>query len=203
MLRALGDVVRACGYAWDGVCLAVAMPASNTTVGSTPPTTATGGDAEEWDERCRGFGFEYVDYEARGRNDFGEPVGIDRVREALEANDWGGGDGDDDGEAALAEFEEILAAGDAGEAGGSGGGGRDGEDGEKEEEDSMKSIGDETEREMFGLHRAIVGAEDGDEDGDDGDDDEVGKLEATLAKLQALKGKACAMSFPPLSSRKQ
>ena len=34
------------------------------------------------------MGFEYADFEARGRNDYGEPVGMERVKEALEPNDW-------------------------------------------------------------------------------------------------------------------
>ena len=45
-------------------------------------------DEDALDEVCRRWGFEYVDFEARGRNDYGEPVGMERVKEALEANDW-------------------------------------------------------------------------------------------------------------------
>ena len=61
---------------------------------------------EDWEDVCRDFGFEYVDSEAKGRNEYGgrscclsmftifllnsfpEMVGVARVREALEANEW-------------------------------------------------------------------------------------------------------------------
>lgn len=63
-LAALQQVVRACGYAWDGVCLALAMPQSlRPDIGVAAP--------EEWEDVCRALGFEYVDYEQRGRNDYG------------------------------------------------------------------------------------------------------------------------------------
>jgi len=45
-------------------------------------------DFDALDDLCRQWGFEYVDFEARGRNDYGESVGMERAREALEANDW-------------------------------------------------------------------------------------------------------------------
>ncbi|KAI9777852.1 MAG: hypothetical protein M1839_008529 [Geoglossum umbratile] len=90
-LGAVGTVVRE-GYGggggglWDGVCLAVG------TRQSEKPGLDVG--AEEWDEVCRAVGFEYVDAEARGRNEFGEPTGLERIKEALEANDWAAADDD-------------------------------------------------------------------------------------------------------------
>jgi hypothetical protein len=68
-LGAVETVVReGCGGSglWDGVCLAVG------TRQSEKPGLGVG--AEEWDEVCRAFGFEYVDAEARGRNEFGGGV---------------------------------------------------------------------------------------------------------------------------------
>jgi len=153
-LAELAKVVAKCGYAWDGCCLAVAMPS-----GQSPRVDV------DWEAVCMAYGFEYVDFEKSGeRNEFGELEGVERVKEALEACDWAGDDGDGD-EGLLDELEEL--------------------DGDREgEEDVLKPVRDEMEREMFGLHSAIVG-----EDGNEDDDEElqVEKLEATMAKLQALK----------------
>ncbi|KAI5841871.1 hypothetical protein DFP73DRAFT_528298 [Morchella snyderi] len=155
LLAALQRVVKACGYAWDGVCLAVAMPQSLRPVLER--------SADDWEDLCREYGFEYVDYEFRGRNDYGEPAGMERVHEALEANDWGGDDDDDDA-ASFGLFE----------------------DGEEGEEDPLKLVGDEMEREMFGLHSAIFPDED--EEGEDEDEElQVEKLEAMMMRMAALK----------------
>lgn len=54
---------KGCGYGWDGVCLAVAMPQSVT------PHLPLG--MEEGEELCRVAGFEYVEAEAKGRNEYG------------------------------------------------------------------------------------------------------------------------------------
>jgi len=60
----VADVVKqGCGYGWDGVCLAVAMAQSVT------PHLPLG--MEEGEELCRGRGFEYVEAEAKGRNEYG------------------------------------------------------------------------------------------------------------------------------------
>lgn len=64
LLRAVAEIIeKGFGYAWDGVCLAVAMPQS-----TTPYLQK---EVEEWEELCTEFGFEYVDVEAVGRNEFG------------------------------------------------------------------------------------------------------------------------------------
>jgi hypothetical protein len=101
-MQAISDVIeRACGYAGDTVCLAVAMPQS-----TTPYLEKS---AEEWEEACMDYGFEYIDFEAKGKNDFGEAVGAQRIREALEAGEWESGpdlDFDADGEG----FEGSFAA---------------------------------------------------------------------------------------------
>lgn len=89
-LKAIADVIeRACGYAGDVVCLAVAMPQS-----MTPSLNKS---SEEWEELCMEYGFEFVDSEAKGKNDFGEEMGIKRIEEALKAHEWDGGDGADIG----------------------------------------------------------------------------------------------------------
>jgi hypothetical protein len=89
-LQGIADVIeRACGYSSDAVCLAVATSQS-----MTPHLDKS---SEEWEELCMKYGFEYVDSEAKGKNEFGEEMGVNRIEDALKANDWEGGDGDDFG----------------------------------------------------------------------------------------------------------
>lgn len=62
LLEGVQRVVKGGGYAWDGVCLAVAMPQS------IAPALEMG--HEEWEEVCEGFGFEFVDSQGMGRNEY-------------------------------------------------------------------------------------------------------------------------------------
>lgn len=63
-MQAIQEVVeKACGYNWDGVSLAIAMPQS-----TTPHLEKS---AEDWEDLCRDLGFEYVDAEAKGKNELG------------------------------------------------------------------------------------------------------------------------------------
>jgi hypothetical protein len=63
LLESVGQVVKeGCGYAWDGACLAVGMPQS-----TTPYLEKS---VEEWGDLCQEFGFEFVDFEAKGRNEY-------------------------------------------------------------------------------------------------------------------------------------
>ncbi|ENI03452.1 hypothetical protein COCC4DRAFT_142855 [Bipolaris maydis ATCC 48331] len=80
-MQAISDVIeRACGYGGDIACLAVAMPQS-----VTPYLDKS---HEEWEELAMDYGFEYIDSEKKGKNEFGEATGVQRVREALEAAEW-------------------------------------------------------------------------------------------------------------------
>ena len=125
----VGRVVREGlgGWEWDGVLLAVGVSIDDASSGGG----GGGGEVEdevldEWEDACAEWGLEFVHYDAaaaasqkdrggeKGRNEFGERVGIARVREALEANDWsaaaGGGedeeeDEDEDGELLLLRRE--------------------------------------------------------------------------------------------------
>ena len=103
-MQAVADATeRACGYGGDIVCLAVAMPQSTTPHLDKPN--------EEWEELSMEYGFEYVDSEAKGKNEFGEAMGVQRVREALEAAEWDGADLDFGGEDEDEEgFEGSFAA---------------------------------------------------------------------------------------------
>lgn len=63
LLENVAEVVKeGCGYAWDGVCLAIAMPQS-----TTPYLDKS---FEEWEEICQESGFEFVDFESKGRNEY-------------------------------------------------------------------------------------------------------------------------------------
>ena len=63
LLESVGEVVKeGCGMTWDGVCLAVAMPQS-----VTPHLEKS---FDQWEELCQEFGFEFVDFENKGRNEY-------------------------------------------------------------------------------------------------------------------------------------
>jgi hypothetical protein len=112
------------------------------------------------------------------RNEFGERMGVARVREALEANDWsGGGMGDGDGEE------------DEGDDG-------DGVKDEDDDEFDPRSLDFGFDKEDFaGLRKAIwagIAEDDGEgskeqvEEKEVGDED-VQKLERMMRKLQTVK----------------
>ncbi|KAJ8069491.1 hypothetical protein OCU04_003144 [Sclerotinia nivalis] len=160
LLESVAEVVKeGCGYTWDGVCLAVAMPQST--------TPCLEKKFDEWEDLCQEHGFEFVDFESKGRNEYAEPMGLERLKEALEANEWDGGD--DDGEGIdLGDLEE------------------DGDD--------NKSIGfgieaAEMEMEMFGMKQAIhdESTEKTSADGEVENEDGVEQLEALMLRMQAVK----------------
>ncbi|KAF1346227.1 hypothetical protein BDV97DRAFT_379061 [Delphinella strobiligena] len=79
-------VEQACGYSFEGTRLALDMSLS-------APS-----DPEALEEQCMEHSFEYVHLESKGKNEFGEPQGLERVKEALETNDWNAQSGHDDEE---------------------------------------------------------------------------------------------------------
>jgi hypothetical protein len=155
-MQAIADVIeRACGYSGDQVCLAVAMPQSTT------PYLDMAHD--EWEDICTDTGFEYVDFEKTGKNEFGEKVGVHRVREALEACEWEGADGLDFGEE---------------------------DDGDEEGFGGFAAEEAEMNMELFGMKGAIHGFGDGEEGQQDEEAEakEVEELEAMMRKMIAIKG---------------
>jgi len=154
-MKAIKEVVeRHMGYGWDGVCLAVAMK-QNIVPGLEKSD-------EEWEDSCREFSFEFVDGEGHGKNEFGEVVGMERVKEALEANEWESLDNADDlnledGEEEVEAFGETFAAEEA-----------------------------EINLEWLGVKTAISGAE---ELGEEDEKEQVEELERMMRKLQTIKGK--------------
>jgi len=99
VMKAIGDIIeQACGYSWDGTRLALDMS-------SQQPS-----QIEALEEQCMEHSFEYIHADAKGRNEFGEPVGLARVREALETNDWNDQTNDDsDHEDMLGDFDMEKA----------------------------------------------------------------------------------------------
>jgi hypothetical protein len=90
---------KACGEYWEGTCLAVGTKQGT--------TTSLRLEGEEWEDFCQENSFEYIDAEAKGRNEYGEPVGMERLREALETTDWEG-----NADLDLDDFEDIDDFGD-------------------------------------------------------------------------------------------
>ncbi|KAI4279316.1 MAG: hypothetical protein LQ337_000347 [Flavoplaca oasis] len=119
---------------------------------------------EQWEDLgldCGGW--QWIDSEAKGKNEFGENVGLERLKEALEANEWdgAGGLGADD-----LDLEEEL--------------------GLREHEDTEDDI--ELERDgVVGLHKAILEGHASEEEDTEGDA-QVEELESMMLKMQAIKG---------------
>ncbi|KAM7218918.1 alpha and gamma adaptin binding protein p34 [Rhypophila decipiens] len=168
---------------------------------------------DEWEDYCWDSGLEFVHHrvtktgtssekkdddkgEKDKRNEFGEKMGIARVREALEANEWsggaGGGDSDDD------ESDDAEEEGEFGnfQKGKQQSSKKDGEESDDEEEQPDFGF---DKADFVGLKRAIWkgGGDKDDEDDDDeeanGNDDEVKKLERMMHKLQAVRDMTAGM----------
>ena len=69
-------------YDADVVMLAVAVPHEK--------SSQDGPDAglEDLEDTCIQYGFELINYAAKGTNEFGEKTGFERLKEALVANEW-------------------------------------------------------------------------------------------------------------------
>lgn len=188
LIRHVGRVVREGlgGWEWDGVGLAVGVGGVGTGVGAEGDG-GDGGELDEWEDLCAEFGLEFVHVlKAGGRkktdgegkkNEFGERMGVARMLEALEANDWSGGDL----AGGLGEDED-----DDDEAG----------EGDDDGEFDPESLGFGFDREDFvGLRKAIWGGGGSGDEGSRGqeeEDEEVGeddvqKLEKMMLKLQAVR----------------
>ncbi|KAI9667487.1 MAG: hypothetical protein M1821_000303 [Bathelium mastoideum] len=163
-LQAISDVRdHGTEYDWDGVCLAVAMPQFTTPHLGLP--------FEEWEDMCRDSGFEFIDAEAQGRNEFGEQVGIARVRDALEANDWTG-----EGSVDLDEFEGPLDS--------PTGDGR-----------GFNMEGQEMSFEFAALKSALAGdASRSEAEGGEADSEQVDELDRMMVHLQAARETSSGLS---------
>jgi hypothetical protein len=154
-MQAVADAVeRACGFSGDQVYLAIAMPQSTT------PYLEVASD--EWEDMCTDTGFEFVDFEKTEQNEFGEKVGVHRVREALEACEWDSAEG------------------------------LDFEDGDEEGFGGFAAEEAEMNMELFGMKEALHGNSEEEtpaEPSAELEATEVEELEVMMRKMIAIKGK--------------
>lgn len=99
-MKAVSEVVeRACGMMWDGTRLAVDLTPSN-----KDKFTVVA------EELCLDLGFEYIHMDATGKNEYGEKLGLERAKEALEANEWSASTiGDEDDEEGIGGIDDEQA----------------------------------------------------------------------------------------------
>jgi hypothetical protein len=98
-MKAVSEVVeRACGVMWDGTRLAVDLISGN-----KDKSTVVA------EELCLDFGFEYIHIDATGKNEYGEKLGLERVREALDANEWSASSMEDDDEDGVGTMDDEQA----------------------------------------------------------------------------------------------
>ena len=119
------------------------------------------GSTETSGKRDRGKSIAWADHGA-----LLELTGIARLKEALETNDWEGGDDDELGLEGL-DF------------------------GEADKEEGFDAEAAEVEREMFEMRRAIYEPGEGQEEegiADEGEDSKVEELESMMLQMQAIRG---------------
>jgi hypothetical protein len=61
------------------------------------------------EELCLDLGFEYIHMDATGKNEYGEKLGLERAKEALEANEWSASSMEDDGEDGIGSMDDEQA----------------------------------------------------------------------------------------------
>ncbi|KAL8722969.1 MAG: hypothetical protein Q9225_000662 [Loekoesia sp. 1 TL-2023] len=126
---------------------------------------------DEWEDLCLDCGgWEWIDSEAKGKNEFGENVGLERLKEALEANEWDAGGINADNN--IDDFETELGLRD----------------------ESSTAEGIEVETDAPGMHEAILrhGKDAGDRDPEG--DNQVEELESMMLRMQTIKEKAASMA---------
>ena len=150
-----GVVNKACGEYYECTCLALGTKQSTI-------TSLKLSENDEWEDFCQSQSFEYIDAEATGRNEFGEPVGMERLREALETTDWEG----EDPEFGFGE-DEFEGDDDFG----------DGWEGLAGEQAEMNV-------ELLGMKTALNGQEFSERD----EEEQVEELGRMMSRLMAIKG---------------
>ncbi|KAM7206526.1 Alpha and gamma adaptin binding protein p34 domain containing protein [Naviculisporaceae sp. PSN 640] len=222
----VGRVVREGlgGTDWEGVGLAVGVSSATLTQSLSSSSSGKLGEdldavLDEWEDYCWDSGLEFVHHrvvvssggtgkketeepanDSNNRNEFGEKMGIARVLEALQANEWSFAGGDDDFDEGEEAEDEDFGSFQKGK-GAQRKAGVEGEDDDDDAELDPENLNFGFDREDFvGLRKAIWkgggdGRDDGDEEEDngDGDEDEVKKLERMMHKLQAVRDMTAGM----------
>lgn len=164
-MEALQEVIEShAGYGAESVMLAVGMPPFGGGEGAGLEKERK----EDWDDAAMQHGFEFVEFAAKGVNEFGEKQGLERLKEALEANEWA--DAGDD--------EDAFGLGDEGE-------------------DDFGDFGHEEVEmtaELFGLKASLLGEDEEDDGGfEDAAGDEIDQkgqvddLDKMMSKLMAVR----------------
>jgi hypothetical protein len=164
-MSAIKSVIsKACDEYWEGTCLAIGTKQST--------TTSLRLEGDSWEDFCQEHGFEYIDAEAKGKNEYGEPVGMERMKEALETTEWEG-----DAEFDLDGFEELDDFGD------------------EEEWDGLAGEQADMNMELLGMKTALGGGayEEGVEEG------QVEEMGRMMSRMMAIKGTGSRPLLSPLS----
>lgn len=195
LMQAVRSVIRAAYNdnedEWDGVCLAVGWPEDHSSSIIVSRDSEPGdldrrktkvdeeAEREEWEDLCFDNRFEFVDCRLKeSRNEVGELSGMERVREALEANEWEGG-GARDVEKEL--FEDLVDGSEDGFGELVGG---------ELMDEELLCEDNEVERRSGGLRTGVVHCLDADGDGMNGSDgaQQVEELERMVGRMIAVKG---------------
>ncbi|KAK4193052.1 alpha and gamma adaptin binding protein p34-domain-containing protein [Podospora australis] len=192
LLKHVGRVVKEGlgGWEWDGVGIAVGVGAAS---------AAHEDELDEWEDLCVEAGLEFVHLPTTAtatkknedkRNEYGERMGIARVLEALQANDWSGGDVGDEEDEESEDEGAIKKTRDLGRAF---------EDDEFDFDPESLDFGFD-KADFEGLKKAIWGGGDetGGEEGSSSDnkkadeeenmdDSDIQTLERMMLKLQAVR----------------
>lgn len=164
VMKAIQEVVQEhATFEAESVMLALAMPST------TEPRPRSEGFLEAMEELCIEYGFEFIDCGAHGTNEYGEKVGFNRLKEALEANHWDAA-GDEEDELDLDELDFDV-------------------------EDAVSGFArDEAEMtaELFGMKAALSGTDDSNVDGEGlipptHQAGQVDDLDHLMSKLLAIK----------------
>ena len=176
-MKALQEVTEEhAGYGADNVMLAIAMP------GSKDARYMEKEPKEQLDDMAIQYGFEFVEYGATGTNEFGEKQGLERIKEALEANSWDADGGDSDDLAGLGLDGSEDGIGDFGH-----------------EEAEMTA-------ELFGMKASLMGHGDDEAEGfgaeleQDRQQAQVDDLDMMMSKLMAVKEQTAGL---PEAQRKK
>ncbi|CAD0114634.1 unnamed protein product [Aureobasidium uvarum] len=147
-MKAVSEVVeKACGIMWDGTRLAIDLTPSK-----KDKSTAVA------EEICLDLGFEYIHMDATGKNEYGEKLGLERAKEALEANEWSASSMNDDDD----NDEDNI-------------GGMD------DEQAQMNA-------ELWGMKASLLDPDtEGDEDGAEGSALQIEDMEQMMSQLMAIK----------------
>lgn len=171
VMRGIQDVSEEhAGYGADTIMLAAALPPANSDAVKTK--------SDDWEDICIQYGFEFINYAAEGKNEYGEKVGFERLKEALEANEWSASDeGEDDLDLDDLDFDADDDFG-----------------GFNKEEAEMTA-------ELFGMKAALSGNDDFEPEADDlipqdQQSRQVDSLDRMMGKLLAVKEQSADLPEP-------